>query len=118
MRCRVWEDKFPLSTLKKLIGHTVDLLPSRCRCLRSMAGENVILDTSAIKLKTHVRAAIVKRKHATNVIDDKDRAMAAAHDESPFIFSSSGYPRTQNLGMGHVHNNPLGGFNMAFSIRI
>jgi hypothetical protein len=48
-----------------------------------MAGKDAILDAAAIQGETHVRATIVEGKHASVVVDEEDRAMAAAHDKAP-----------------------------------
>jgi hypothetical protein len=46
-----------------------------------MTGQDPVLDAAAVEREAHVRAPIVERKDATAVIEDKDRAMCAMHDE-------------------------------------
>src|SRR5262249_1546772 len=49
-----------------------------------MTGQNAVLDAAPLEREAHVRATIVESEHATIVVDDKDRTMAAVEDEPPF----------------------------------
>jgi hypothetical protein len=46
-----------------------------------VAGQNAVLDASAVERKSHVRTAIVKSEDASPVVNDEDRTMRPAHDE-------------------------------------
>jgi hypothetical protein len=49
-----------------------------------VAGEDAVLYAAPIERETHMRAAIVEREDMPTLVHDKDRAMAAVHNESPF----------------------------------
>jgi hypothetical protein len=51
-----------------------------------MAGQDAVLDGTLIERETHMRAAIVEREDMPALMDEKDRAMAAVHNESAFGF--------------------------------
>jgi len=51
-----------------------------------VAGQDAVLNTAPIERETHMRAAIVEREDMPALVDEKDGAMAAVHNESPFGF--------------------------------
>src|SRR3984893_18600197 len=51
-----------------------------------VAGQDAVLNAAPIERETHVRAAIVEREDVPNLMQEKDRAMAAVHYKSPFGF--------------------------------
>ena len=51
-----------------------------------VAGQDAVLNTAPIERETHMQAAIVERKDMPALVHEKDRAMAAMHNESPFGF--------------------------------
>src|SRR4029077_19310161 len=51
-----------------------------------VAGQDALLNAAAIEWETHMRTAIVEREDMPAVVHEKDRAMAAVHNESPFGF--------------------------------
>jgi hypothetical protein len=48
-----------------------------------VAGEDSVVDAAPIERETHVRAAIVERKHLPTLLHEEDRAVAAVHKEPP-----------------------------------
>ena len=46
-----------------------------------MTGQDAVLDAAPLKRETHVRATIVKREDTPTVVNNKDRAMAAAQNK-------------------------------------
>jgi len=48
-----------------------------------VAGQNAVLDASAVEGKAHMRTAIVKSKDTPAVVNDEDRTMGPAHDKPP-----------------------------------
>src|SRR5580704_3609310 len=51
-----------------------------------VASQDAVLNAAPIQRKTHMRAAIVEREDMPALVHEEDRAMAAAHDKSPFGF--------------------------------
>ena len=46
-----------------------------------VADQDAVLDAAAFEREAHVRAAIVEGKDAPTIVDDKDWAVVAVHDE-------------------------------------
>jgi hypothetical protein len=61
-----------------------------------MAGQDAVLDAAAMEWETQMRAAIVEGEHTPVLVDEKNRAMAAAHNKPPLGF--------RLLAVDHMHN--------------
>src|SRR5438552_10474378 len=67
-----------------------------------VAGQDAVLNGATIERETHMRAAIVEREDVPALVHEKDRAMAAMHNESPFgfyLFESARAHEVQGLSI-------------------
>jgi hypothetical protein len=76
-----------------------------------LAGKDAVLDAAPIKWETHVRAAIIESKHMAVVVNKKDGAMAAAHDNPPPRFQFLEGACAHKIGDRRIHGSSLGNFN-------
>jgi hypothetical protein len=51
-----------------------------------VAGQDAVINTAPIERETHMRAAIVEREDMPALVHEKDRAMAAVHNEPALGF--------------------------------
>ena len=51
-----------------------------------MAGQDAVVDAAPIEWETHMRAAIIERKHMPALVHKEDRAMMAVQDQPPLGF--------------------------------
>ena len=49
-----------------------------------VAGQNAVLDASAVEWEAHMRTTVVEGKDSTPVFNDQNGAMRATDDEPPF----------------------------------
>src|SRR5262245_34520279 len=70
-----------------------------------MTGQDSVLEAAAFERKAHVGATIVESKHATTVVDDKDRTMERATHEPPLRLQFLKAPREREFRVRRVHEH-------------
>src|SRR5260370_22470508 len=68
-----------------------------------VAGQDAVFNTAPIERETHMRAAIVESEDMPALVHEKDRAMAAVHNESPFGFYLFEGARTNEIRDLSIH---------------
>src|SRR5262249_45997961 len=71
-----------------------------------MTRQDAVLDGAALERETHVRATIVEGKDAASIVDNKDRTMLTAQNESAFRFQFFKGSSKRKFLLRWVHDVP------------
>ena len=72
-----------------------------------VAGQNAVLDASAVERKTHVRTAVIQGIDPILIFDDENGAMRSADDEPPLALELLDRAYAYEFG-AHGHAPPAG----------